>query len=329
MKTKPNSVWHFLTIAFILLANAACEKQEEATLPDLVTIVVSEVGTDNVTCGGMVHHDGGKTVTDRGIMIGKTEQPEIDGLKISMGAGTGFFEQKIENLDPGTTYYLNAYAENGVGVAFGLVKSFKTLGIITDVDGNSYEVVEIGNQTWMAENLKTSKYRNGDPIPLVDNEEEWFLIDSSGAFCYYNDDQNNNLVYGKLYNWHALADVRGICPEGFTVPDNEDWSTLVAYAGGPETAGSGLKHKGFEYWQIPNAGATNATGFTALPGGYRVGNGFFSKGKFANFWSATEHPENDGIGVYFLTVSYDNTYAYMATMFKRAGHSVRCIKKEN
>ncbi len=328
MKTKPNSVLFFLSVALLLLAAAACEKTDDATLADVITLMVSDIGTNKAISGGQVNSDGGKPVTERGVFIGKTENPSVDGISIAMGAGTGFFEDKIENLDPGTNYHLCAYAVNEIGTAYGSVKAFKTLDVVTDIDGNSYEVVDIGNQTWMAENLKTSKYRNGDPIQQVDDEEEWFLIESTGAFCYYDDDQNNNLVYGKLYNWHAVGDERGICPEGWKIPDNNDWMELVAFAGGQEIAGSGLKHKGFKYWEIPNVGATNTTGFTALPGGYRVGNGFFSKGKFAHFWSATVHPEHDGNMAYYLSVNFDNTHAIVWHLYKRVGHSVRCVKND-
>ncbi len=328
MKTKPNSVWHFLTIAFLLLANTACEKQEEATLPDVITIMVSDIGTNGVVSGGQVNSDGGKPVTEKGVFIGKTENPSVDGIRVPMGEGTGFFSQPIENLDSGTIYHLCAYAVNEIGTAYGSVKAFKTLEVVTDIDGNSYGVVDIGNQTWMAENLKTSKYRNGDPIPNITNEQEWFDL-ASGAFCYYNNEQSNNLIYGKLYNWHGMMDERGICPEGWEPPDKDDWMELIAFAGGISNAGVGLKHKGFDFFESPNVGANNSTGFTALPGGYRVSNGFFGINRFAVFWSATVHDEHDNAMAYYITLGYNSQQAFVVPMFKSLGHSVRCIKKEN
>jgi uncharacterized protein (TIGR02145 family) len=316
----------FLSLMLFLFAITACEKADNSTIPAVITLGITEIGTDKVLCGGQVNNDGGKSITERGVLIGKSENPLLDGTMIPMGAGMGLFNQWVENLDPGTNYHLCAYAVNETGTAYGEVKAIKTRGIITDIDGNSYSVVDIGNQTWMGENLKTSKYRNGNPIPQVLNDEDWHNLES-GAFCYYDNNPSNGLIYGKLYNWYAMMDERGICPEGWEQPDNNDWMELIDFAGGLQNAGASLKQKGFDLWEPPNVDARNSTGFTALPAGVRVRDGFFSIKQIANFWSATEYDEHANWQAYLSSVGYNHSGAYVVPVGKNYGQSVRCIKK--
>ncbi|NCU33313.1 MAG: hypothetical protein EOM23_10400, partial [Candidatus Moranbacteria bacterium] len=158
-------------------------------------------------------------------------------------------------------------------------------------NNQKFKTVTIGDQLWMAKNLNVDKFRNGDPIPHAQTAEEWLHAGENGqpAWCYYDNDPANGKIYGKLYNWYAVRDWRGLAPEGWRVPSDEDWEELIDLIGGEEGAGGKLKATDTTYWKSPNFGATNETGFTGLPGGGRGGSGSFGGvGGYGNFWSSTE-----------------------------------------
>jgi uncharacterized protein (TIGR02145 family) len=149
-----------------------------------------------------------------------------------------------------------------------------TYGIVKDQDGNAYKTVNIGNQVWMAENLRTTKFNDNKTIPLVKDSTAWSNLITPGYCCYDNDAETYLSLYGALYNWYAVNTGK-LCPEGWHVPSDEEWITLRTYLGGEELAGGKMKESGISHWQSPNAGATNQSGFTAIPGGVRgiVGTG--------------------------------------------------------
>jgi len=142
---------------------------------------------------------------------------------------------------------------------------------VTDIDGNVYHIVTIGTQVWMVENLKTTKFRDGSSIPNVTDAEEWVGHGElhSGAYCNYDNTAANSNTYGSLYNWYAVVDERNICPTGWHIPSEAEWATLIAYLGGQDVAGGKMKEAGTAHWSTPNTGASNSSGFTALPGGSR------------------------------------------------------------
>jgi len=196
-------------------------------------------------------------------------------------------------------------------------------GKVSDIDGNVYNIVTIGTQVWMAENLRTSKYNNGTGIPEVKDGTEWAAL-STGAFCWYNNDSaGNNLPYGKLYNWYAL-EAGNLCPSGWSLPDNDDWNALFTILGGTGTAGNQLKEAGTAHWN-DDSGATNSSGFTALPN-FRMEDGAFhpEPGKHGIIWSAVSSGETtawdirmDAYGVYVIISD---------AAPKGRGYYVRCIK---
>jgi len=196
-------------------------------------------------------------------------------------------------------------------------------GTVTDIDGNVYQTVRIGNQWWMAENLKVTHYRNGEPIPNVTDNSSWYAL-LSGAYCDYNNDVSNVATYGRLYNWYAVSDSRNIAPAGWHVPSDAEWQSLVDYLGGDAIAGGKLKEAGTTHWLSPNTGATNESGFTALPGGYRYSGGsFFNMGYYAYFWSSTENNSYTAWGRY-LSCNYSQVGR---NYFKeQVGFSVRCVR---
>lgn len=197
-------------------------------------------------------------------------------------------------------------------------------GEIVDVNGTSYETVQIGNQVWMADNLNVTHYRNGDPIPSITNNQEWEEM-KEGAYSYYRNFWYFGRVYGALYNWHAVNDERGLCPEGWRIPDDYDWRELSRYLGGREEAGGKLKATSLR-WMRPNEGATDETGFSALPGGYRHSNGtFYNIRKFGDYWTSLGFPDG-----YAYFRSFCNEYSYMheGVYSKSTGAYVRCIKED-
>ncbi len=188
---------------------------------------------------------------------------------------------------------------------------------VQDIDGNKYKTIVIGNQTWMADNLKVTKYRNGQPIPHIDDSTVWNTW-NSGAYSYYKHD----VKHGVLYNWMAVNDVRRVCPLGWHVPSNKEWDTLSKNLGGNEVAGGKLKSK--LHWEEPNVGATNESDFHALPKGcYGINGSFNGIGKNAYWWTSTENGELSAWG---REVGFNEATLYIGHGDKRDGLSIRCIK---
>lgn len=196
--------------------------------------------------------------------------------------------------------------------------------LLDDSQPNIYREVQIGKQVWMAENLNVENFLNGEPIPYIESDEEWlnaFLTYKPG-WCYYNNDPANGDKYGKLYNYHALSDPRGLAPKGWRIPYEKDWLELANYLGGLAVAGDKLKS--IEGWKNDKNG-TNETGFTALPCGYRYGFGLFEQmGASISFWSATYRDE---MYIWNPGISYNSSELYMNVSTAGHGFSVRCIKK--
>jgi uncharacterized protein (TIGR02145 family) len=192
-------------------------------------------------------------------------------------------------------------------------------GGVTDIDGNQYATVIIGTQEWMAENLRTTRYSNGNSISNVTDQTTWLNL-TSGSWCHYNNDSQYENPYGKLYNYYVANDTRNVCPNGWHVPSITEWDTLVSFLGGESVAGTKMKSVGTQYWQSPNSG-TNESGFNGLPGGNRSGN-FLSLGVWGYWWSSTEF--NSG-GAWLYSLNYLYTQAVKNNPAKVFGYSIRCI----
>jgi len=214
----------------------------------------------------------------------------------------------------------NNSAENSVDVSL----NAEGTTTITDIDGNIYEIIRIGSQWWMAENLRVARYRNGDAIPNVADANAWPNL-TTGAYCNYDNSETNFVTYGRLYNWYAANDSRGIAPAGWHIPSDAEWQTLTDYLGGNDIAGGKMKEAGTMHWIAPNIGATNESGFSGLPGGSRTPSqiGYRYIGSLAHFWSLTEV---SGDNVLYRPLASENTYAGANTVAKQYGFSIRCIK---
>ncbi len=194
--------------------------------------------------------------------------------------------------------------------------------IVNDIDGFMYHTVVIGNQTWLKENLKTTRYQDGTVIPLVSTLSVWMEA-TSGAYCSYENNNANVSLYGALYNWYAVTDVRKLCPEGWHVPTNDEWTTLTTFLGGLEIAGGKMKETGLEHWSSPNTGADNQSGFTGYGSGFRDLTGVYSSlFEFGYYWSSTEYSPTHGIG---RKLFYDFPSVSFSGNYKQTGSAVRCI----
>ena len=197
-------------------------------------------------------------------------------------------------------------------------------GTVKDRDGNVYKTVTIGTQVWMAENLRTTKYRNGDPIPKVIANTSWTEL-NSGAYCWYNNvDAANKITYGALYNWFVISDNRGIAPIGWHIPTDQDWAALVSFLKGDGTAGGALKETLTSHWSEPNTGATNSSGFSALPGGYRTKDGTFKNvNVMGGWWVNKEYTKSVA---WYRFVDNVSSSIHNFSTYKNCGFSIRCIK---
>ena len=298
---------------------------EPAALPTVTTLAPSNVTETGANSGGVVKSNVGASISDRGVCWSTSANPTTADIKTSDGTGAGQFTSEIQGLSANTTYYLRAFATNIAGTAYGDQLILKTMtGSVTDIDGFVYETVTIGTQIWMAENLKATHYQNGDEIPDVADDNSWINL-STPARCTNSYIDNYSAIYGLLYNWYAASDSRNICPTGWHVPSDAEWTILTTYLGGEISAGGKMKETGTSHWISPNTDATNESGFTALPDGARGPYGFSTALDWGFWWSASEYDATTSKHIILFT--YDGTVNRPAND-KKNGFSVRCIKDE-
>ena len=200
-------------------------------------------------------------------------------------------------------------------------------GTMTDQEGNVYKTIVIGTQEWMAENLNTGTYRNGDPIPIGITDSDWFNAGnlSLAACAYFNNDILYGCPHGKLYNFYAVADPRNLCPTGWHVPTDDEWTILTSFLGGEDIAGGKMKISGVQWWFGPNQDATDESGFSAMASGIRSVFGSFDvMGYFNRYWSST-YIDFGGMA-WFRGLSYSTDDVWRSTDQWRNGYSVRCLK---
>jgi uncharacterized protein (TIGR02145 family) len=210
-------------------------------------------------------------------------------------------------------------------ISFNLLAQTPGAGV-TDIDGNQYATVIIGTQEWMAENLRTSKYANGDVIPNITDDTQWATL-TTGAWVYYNNDSQYENPYGKLYNWFAVSDPRNVCPTGWHVPSDDELMTMFLFVGSGacgKVKTTGTIQAGTGLWEDPNLGATNSSGFSAIPAGVRDEFSIFLGFGQGNFlWSSSE--ANAGTS-WLYSLSYADINPTRYNYFKPCGFSIRCLK---
>lgn len=315
----------FLISALTLMVIAfACQKIDIQSIMAVKTKTVGEItGTTASVKGEVV--DLGEGMTDHGVYY-STSPNAKSGTKASIGSpsGTGEYTVLLSGLTMNTKYYVCAYGAMDKTFVYGNETSFTTLGPYTtniDADGNVYSTITIGTQTWMKENLRTTKYQDGTAIPNITDNIAWTPL-SSGAYCWYNNDAATyKATYGALYNWYTVVDSRKLCPPGWHVPTDADWTTLETYLGGSSIAGGKLKSTSL--WISPNTGATNESGFTAFPNGYRWYDGsFHGIGGVAYWWTATEASSD----AWCLIIYPNDSETVHHVHSKDFGLGVRCIR---
>lgn len=303
--------------------------------PVVTTTPLSSLTSSSVASGGNVTNSGAAPVTARGVVWGTTPNPTIAGSRTSNGSGTGAFTSNVTGLSNGTVYYLRAYATNSVGTSYGEEVTFITP--VTDIEGNVYRTVKIGDQVWMAENLETTRYRNNTPIPLVTGTAQWIALDTLGtaAYTWYANNVANKDTYGGLYNWFAVA-TGNLCPAGWHVPTEAEFQTMERTLGVP------VDSLNFWGWRGVNMGThlkdtigwtggngDNTSGFTAVPAGYRmwVDGSFNGAGTIIYIWLATDDAVNGKPEVaWYRRLDAGDDRIYKATTHKGGGKSIRCVK---
>jgi uncharacterized protein (TIGR02145 family) len=327
----------FIVLLGMLIVVSSCKKEKELILsqPGVNTWYAVNVSQTWATLEGAVNATNQSTIVsfeyDMTTSYGHSINATPDTIKGSTYTDVSAY---VTGLRAKTLYHFRVKAVNSMGTTYGRDTTFTTPGTggnkiifnpdliydsVSDNIGNTYKTVQIGTQTWMAENLKTTKYNDGSAIPLVANGVAWSVLSTPGC-CWYT---NDSVSYGAMYNWYAVNTDK-LCPSGWHVPSDIEWTILTSYLGGQSIAANELKETGITHWQSPNAGGTNESGFTALPGGFRNYDGSFtSLRKDGYWWSSTE---SSTAYAYYRVLFYDSSNSEKDDSDKKDGFSVRCLK---
>lgn len=336
-------------ICIIIIILQACSSNDstngqnnlpQVTFPQLTTNSVSNVTPTSIVSGGNITTNGGSNIINSGVIWSTEHNPNIAlTTKTSDGSSSGNFASNITGLLPNTTYYVSAYATNVKGVSYGNELKFTTAlyafnqgSIIRDIDGNQYPTIitNCSNQVWFQKNLNVSHYKNGDVIPQVTDPTAWSNL-TTGAWCYYNNDPVAGSIYGKLYNWYAVNDPRGLAPEGWHIPSTSEWQNFAQCLGGMDIAGLRMKEQGNAHWYVGyyQSGVKiinyNESGFTAIAGGIRYHYGGFNGILSSGLWCSLEKTPNV---VASCLINYDQNFVSISSGggVKAYGYSVRCLK---
>jgi len=319
-----NQIFIVLFICVLIFGGCNLGEEEPEDVPQVETISVTNVNETFVECSGQILTSGSSAVEKVGFCATEfyNSTAPIDCISEVKTQGDSF-SMFFTDLLPNTTYSIWATADNYYGKGYGNRIEFTTLeddpSTVFDICLNEYLVDTIGSQIWLVGNLRVWKLNNGKDLDLVSEPQIWDS-ESGPAFCYYDNDFEYNNPYGILYNWHAVSSGK-LCPEGWHVPSDDEWSTLINSLGAQATAA--LKEAGADHWEAPNYG-TNVTGFTAVPAGDRSGhNGSFNGMSTSTFWwTSTEYDDTQAL---FKSINH-NSPVFGNFANKKHGYSVRCIK---
>lgn len=344
-----------LLVSLFFLFLFSCSKNDGVSgssssdgLLNVQTYSIQDVNFTSAKCIGVLTI-GNFPTTDFGICWSTAPNPIASGFHVQgvLNSGSSVFTGTIGPLMANTLYYVRAYAKDENGTVYGAQMSFTTLNIVgftggglLDIENQSYGSVVINGKEWMQSNLNVSKYRNGDVIPQITDVAQWETL-TTGAWCYYENDTANGTIYGKLYNWYAVNDARGLAPIGWHVATDADWTSLVDYLGGANVAGKKLKDSSStSTWDITTNNATNESGFTGLPGGVAYLNYnlpspptvpalsdlFKWKTKAAYWWSSTTTGSTAADLVWVRNCNNSSDALVRSGAIKKSALSVRCVK---
>jgi uncharacterized protein (TIGR02145 family) len=341
-----------IVILVILFPLNGCRKPETENILSITTDDIEIFSEGIYTFNGTIVSIGNEEISEHGFCWSESVNPEADGNLIKLGSrnSTGSFSIKVDDVLPGTTYYVKAFAGTNSNTLYGDLKSFTTPDtfklLIIDIDHNIYYTVKIGNQIWMSDNLKATRYSDGSTIPRVEERQDWFNFSLyTRAYCWYDNYGAVGATYGALYTWPAAMNiysgndikpgkVQGVCPDGWHLPDDSEWKQLEIFLGMSqaeadgenwrgENEGGAMKHSGTQYWTSPNTSSTNSSGFNSLPAGWRDGAGYFRNfGTSARFWTSSKR----GDYAWVRQLDYNSSQIFRGTLGLYEGISVRCIK---
>ncbi|NMC40952.1 MAG: hypothetical protein GYA43_07250 [Bacteroidales bacterium] len=323
MKHELKLIIVFIVFSFVTILQDSCKNKGSSVIVN--TENISGITQTEASASGYVKIQGKNHVKIKGVCWSEIIDPTIADYTTNEGSGAGSFASMLTNLNAGTEYFVRAYVITEKDTIYGNNISFstKTFPTISDVDGNIYVVVTIGKQVWMAENLRTTRYNDSTEIPSVKDDSSWTGL-TTPAYCWYkNEEEAFKPAYGGLYNWFAVKTGK-LCPVGWHVPDDSEWARLSDHLGGENIAGGKLKVSGTDYWVDPNSGASNESGFSAFPGGFRYHDGkFFDFGFSGYWWTSTEFSEQRS---YFRMLYFEDITIHRFDNLKKNGFSVRCVK---
>jgi len=310
---------YVLMIALVALVFSGCEKDDTSSKKD--PVIIWENPAD-ITVGTLLSATQLNATAD---VPGTFVYTPAIGASLAVGANQDL-KVDFTPTDVATYNVASKTVKINVYVPSAVFNPTLTYGTMTDQDGNTYKTITIGTQTWMAENLHVTKYRNGDPIPNVTDNAAWVAL-TTGAYCTYENTTNNEEIatYGRLYNYYAATDSRNIAPAGWHLPSDEEWTTLTTYLGGESVAGGKMKEAGTTHWTNPNTSATNESGLTALPSGHRSNyDGTFYRLELNGlWWSSTA---NGATNAWYRDIYYKTADCYRYGNDEHSGFAVRLIK---
>jgi len=328
----------------------------QLSLPGVTTNEPALFGTTYLVAEGKITDDGGG-IDLFGMCWNTSPLPTVnDNVEGVNQSGVGTYTCYVSGLSPGTTYYFRFYATNYAGTAYGNEVSFTapdghivfnpelTYGSVIDVEGNVYKTIMIGTQTWMAENLRTTKYSDGTPITIPGSFDEWSNLTETGkACCFYKNNSEEYSFFGAYYTWAAAMNgnasttanpsgVQGVCPDGWHIPSIAEWDNLVNNLGGEEIAGGKMKEAGYSHWmKYDEIIGRNESGFTGLPGGH-CDDGFFGEDAWIGMWwsssqmTGTPDPIWSDIAAWDYRLGRGSNYAEKGYSYKKSLRTVRCVK---
>jgi len=313
----------------------------DPVVPSISTLAVNNITVSSAKCDVKILNNGGSPITQYGICYSESPNPSLllSTAFTTETAATDNFTHTLNSLKSNTQYYVKSYATNAVGTAYGNELEFTTseaasseilfndkltYGSVSDVEGSIYKTITIGTQTWMAENLRSTTFRNGDLIPTTATLTQDIFSEISPIYQW---SLGNTDVNGRLYTWFAATDPRNVCPIGWHLPTDAEWTTLINYLGGEYLAGDKLREIGQVHWGVNGNGnwnATNKSGFTGLPAGSKESTGVYKpNSNVCVWWSSSSNKSDSGV----CRQIWDNTSQVgFMNINKKYGYSIRCVQ---